>query len=136
MTCKHENTDVTADGKRTYCTDCGLRMVAPPGAVYYRALEDARRLKWQKITETGYIVHLGVVYIGARWNAELACWDLARVTWSEDMDCFELVQEGLDERSGAHIRFDCQYVAADELGVPSEPPVALSTRPGLSSKVG
>lgn len=91
-----------------------------PSEVYYRNLEDARRLKWQKVSEKGYIVHLGQPYIGASYNEHSGIWTLMRVEWCEEHECFEYVQTNLPHNYYTHIPAFPEYIAADELGIPPQ----------------
>jgi hypothetical protein len=133
MTCAHSNTDTTADGERVYCTDCGLRMVSPPGAVYYRSLEDSRRLKWRKVGQAGYVVELGVVYIGASWNPSSRTWAFHRVCWNEALGGFQMVQEGAPMPNAAPLTAYPLYIAHDELGTPCDMPVGVGGLPSQAA---
>lgn len=125
MICVHENTGLTEDGQRTYCTDCGQRMYTPRDS----ALADGRRVYWQKVEgSAGYIVHRGEVYIGASFNPSSDIWVMQRVVWCEDCAQWELAQSDRTEITSDHIRANPQYVAPDLLGVPNDP-----ARRGLSS---
>jgi hypothetical protein len=97
--------------------------IPQPAEVYYRSLEDARRLKWQKVSEGKYVVHLGQPYIGATFNPHSGIWILMRVEWCEEHNCFEYIQSAAPEGDyGTHLVANPAYIAVDELGVPPAAP--------------
>jgi hypothetical protein len=90
-----------------------------PAEVYYRHLEDARRLKWQKVSEGKYVVHLGQTYIGATFNPHSGIWILMHVEWCEEHNRFEYVQSVTPNSNyETHIAAYPEYIAIDELGLP------------------
>jgi len=89
-----------------------------PAETYYRNLEDARRLKWQKVRDNGYVVHLGQTYIGATYNPRSGIWILSRCQWCEEHERFEYVQTHTPEGYELHLDCPVEYIAADCLGVP------------------
>jgi hypothetical protein len=93
--------------------------VPQPSEIYYRNLEDARRLKWQKVGAAGYVVHLGQPYIGASLNPRSGIWVLSRVQWCEEHNRFEYIQSVVPEGGyELHLYAPVEWVAVDELGVP------------------
>lgn len=118
--CKHENTGLTADGRRAYCIDCGQRMEDPVrSSPYYRALEDGRRLRWRKVGAPGCVIELSKTYIGATFNPVNKIWILSRVRWCDDMGCLVYAQETTKPGEELGLRCPVEYIAEDVLGVPT-----------------
>lgn len=113
--CLHENTETTPRGG-TYCLSCGMRMITPPGPVYYDALRDARRRQWLPVQDL-LVPLLHKSYIGARYNEETKVWMLGRVMWCDDCGHWEVVQD-LSIHARCHSPAHISHVASDTLGTP------------------